>query len=122
MIVGIGLNCELSFSFKALRGGGGGGGGGHPHFLILLFEIAVYLQTKTRDQTFDGVPNLDRPPVPAVQPRRNLVNFWPNYAKSPQHAQNQDLGALLVASGLRNSYMNFDTDWRKWLSYEQKAI
>ena len=49
--------------------------------------------------------------MPAGQPRPYLVNLWPNFAKSPQHAQNHALGALLVATNLLN-----------WLSYEKNTI
>ena len=43
-----------------------------------FFEIAVDQQTKTCDETFEGVPDPNHPPVPAVQPRQYLLNFWPN--------------------------------------------
>ena len=48
-------------------------------------EIAVDQQTKARDQTFEGVSDSGCPPVPAGEPRPylNLVNFWPDFAKSP---------------------------------------
>ena len=58
------------------------------------------LITRNRD------PN--RPPVPAVQPRPYLVNFGPIM---PNHLIKIS-GALLVASGLLNSYMKFQ-DWTK---------
>ena len=38
--------------------------------------IAVYRQTRTRDQTFEGVP---------VQLRPYLVNLWPNYVEVIWH-------------------------------------
>ena len=61
-----------------------GRGGGHPDFFVKLdFEIAVDQQTKAHDQTFEGVPDSGSPPVPTGQPRPNLVNFWPNFTKSP---------------------------------------
>ena len=41
----------------------------------LISEITVDQQTRTRDQTFEGVLESNRPPVPAVQPRPYLVNF-----------------------------------------------
>ena len=54
-----------------------GGGGVHPQlFVQLVFVIAVDRQIRARDQTFEGVPNPNRPPVPAVQPRPYFVNFW----------------------------------------------
>ena len=56
-------------------------------FVKLDFEIAVDQQTKAHDQTFEGVPESGYPPVPTGQPRPYLVNFWLNFAKSPQHAQ-----------------------------------
>ena len=68
----------------------------------LDFEIAVVQQTRAHDQTFEGVPDSGCPPVPAGQPRPYLVNWWPNFAKSPKHAQNHALGALLVATSLLN--------------------
>ena len=60
----------------------------HPVFFVKLdFEIAVDQQTKAHDQSFEGVPDSGYPPVPTGQPRPYLVNFWLNFAKSPQHAQ-----------------------------------
>ena len=73
----------------------------------LDFEIAVDQQTRARDQAFEGVPDSGCPPVPAGQPCPYLVNlwlnFWLNFAKSPLHAQNHALGALLVATNLLNT-------------------
>ena len=44
----------VTLSFK----GGGGGGGVHPDYFVKLdFEIAVDQQTRTRDRTFEGVPD-----------------------------------------------------------------
>ena len=69
----------------------GGGGGNQPEFFVkLVSEIAVDQQTKTIDQTFEEVPDPNRPPVPVVQPRLYLVTFWPNYAKSPERIQFQN--------------------------------
>ena len=79
----------------------------------LGFDIAVDQQTMTSDRTFEGVPDPNRQTVPAGQPRPYLVQIWPNLANYPEHAQNPDLGALLVASGPLNSYMNFHQDWTK---------
>ena len=46
----------------------GGGGGGQPDFIVKLdSEIAVDQQTRTRDQTVEGVLDSNRPLVPAVQ-------------------------------------------------------
>ena len=75
-----------------LMGGGGGGGGGvHPVFFVKLgFEIAVDQLTRTGDQTFEGVPDLNPQLVPAGQPRPYLVQIRPNLAKYPEHAQNSD--------------------------------
>ena len=87
-------------------GGGGGGGGGEssPWFLVKLdFEIAVDQKTMACDRTFEGVPESRFTPVTAGQPRPYLVNLWPNFAKSPEHAQNHGLGALLVATSLLNT-------------------
>ena len=57
--------------------------GVHPDFFVnLVFEIAVGQQTKTLDQTFEGVVDPNRPLVSAVQPRLYLVQFWLNYVKS----------------------------------------
>ena len=59
-----------------------GGGGVRPDYFVKLdFEIAVDQQTRTRDQTFEGVLDSGCPPVPAGQPRSYLVNLWPNFAK-----------------------------------------
>ena len=70
---------------------GGGGGGVHPDFFVKLgFEIAVDQQTRTGDQTFEGVPDPNRQSVPAGQPRPYLVQIRPNLAKYPEHAQNPD--------------------------------
>ena len=56
-----------------------GGRGGSPCFFFvkLDFEIVVDQQTKAHDETFWGGSGC--PPVPAGQPRPNLVNF----GKSP---------------------------------------
>ena len=71
----------------------GGGGGVRPDFFVKLdFEIAFVQRTRARDQTFEGVPDSGCPPVPAGQPRPYLVNWWPNFAKSHEHAQNRALG------------------------------
>ena len=44
-----------------------GGGGGSPIFFVkLIVEIAVDRQTETHDQTFEGVPNFNCPPVLTV--------------------------------------------------------
>ena len=73
-------------------GGGGGGGGVHSDFFVKLdSEIAVVRQTRASNRTFEGVPDSGCQPVPAGQPRPYLVNLWPNFAKSPKHAQNHDL-------------------------------
>ena len=58
-------------------------GGDEGYFFVKLdFEIAVDQQTRTSNQTFAGVPDPDRPPVPG-QPRPYLVPIWPNLTKSP---------------------------------------
>ena len=58
--------------------------GGSPWFFVqLFFEMAVEQQTRARDQTYDGVPDSECPPVPVGQPRPYLVNFWLNFAESP---------------------------------------
>ena len=90
------------------------GGGVQPQFIVkIVFEIAVDQQTITNDQTFEGVPDPNRPPLSAVQPRPYLVYLWPNYAKSRNMPKTQILDAVLVAIGLLNSYMNFYPDWIK---------
>ena len=86
------VSCMYDFSFclhiKYIKGGGGGGS---PIFFVKLdFEIAVDQQTRACDQTFEGVPDSGCTPVPTGQPRPYLVNLWPNFAKSPYHAQNQE--------------------------------
>ena len=50
---------------------------------LLDFEIVVDQQTRARDHTFEGDPDSGCTPVPAGQPRPYLVNFCPNFAKSP---------------------------------------
>ena len=71
-----------------------GGGGDQPEFFVkLVSEKAVDQQTRTGDQKFDRVPDPNRSPVPVVQPRPYLVLFWPNYAKSLEHTQNQNFGS-----------------------------
>ena len=69
-------------------------------FVKLVFEAAIVQQTRTRDQTFEGVVDPQRPPV---LPCLYLVQFWLNHAKSPKHAQKQYFVALLLASGILNS-------------------
>ena len=55
---------------------GGGGGGEEPTFFVnLVSETAVDEQTRSSNQTFEGVPNPNRPPVPVVQQRPYLVPF-----------------------------------------------
>ena len=57
--------------------------GGNKIFLGKFdFEIAVDLQTKAHNPTFEGVPDSGCAPVPAGEPRPYLVNFWLNFAKS----------------------------------------
>ena len=58
----------------------------------LDFDIVVDQQTRARDQSFERVTDFGCPPVPAGQPRSYLVNFWPNFAKSPYHAENRAFG------------------------------
>ena len=63
--------------------------------MTLDFDIAVDQQTRACDGTFEGVPDSGCPPVPAGQPRLPrpyLVYFWPDFAKSPLHAENHALG------------------------------
>ena len=48
--------------------------------------------------------------MPAGQPRPYLVPIRPN---SLNMAKTQTLCAVLVASGLLNSYINFRPDWTK---------
>ena len=71
-------------------------------------EIAIDQQTRACDRTFERVP--------AGQPRPFLFQMMPNYA--PNHLYNymlitKILGALVVANGSLNSYMNFHQDWTK---------
>ena len=66
-------------------------GGDKGYFFVKLdFEIAVDQQTMTSNRTFGGVPDPDRPLVPAGQPRPYLVPIWPNLTKSLKHGQNPD--------------------------------
>ena len=66
----------------------------------LDFEIAVDQQTMAHERTFEGVPDSGCQPVPAGQQRPYMVNYLPNFAKSPKRAQNY---ALLVATYLLNT-------------------
>ena len=91
-------------------------------FVKLVFEIAVDRKTKTRDQFFEGVPNPNLYPVPVVQPRPYLVNFGPIIPNNLNMPKTKIMAALLVASGLRNSPMNFIQIGKIWLIYEQKTI
>ena len=80
-----GANSIDMIVFTCLRGGDKG------YFFVRLdFEIAVDQQTRTGDPTFEGVPDSDRPPVPAGQPRPYLVPIWPNFGKSPKNGQSPD--------------------------------
>ena len=55
------------------------------YFVKLDFEIAVGQHTKAYGRTFEGIPDSGWPPIPAGQPARlYLVDFWLNFAKSPQ--------------------------------------
>ena len=50
-------------------------------FVKLDFEIAVDQQTRNGDRTFEGVPDPNRPPVPAGRHAHiwsQLGKFWPN--------------------------------------------
>ena len=52
-------------------------GGGRPPFLVkLVFEIAVDQQNRTSDQTFEKVPDPNRPPLHVVQPCPYLVYIY----------------------------------------------
>ena len=75
----------------------------------LVSEIAVNQQTRTRDRTFERVPDPNRPPVLVVQPRLYLVPFWPKYAKSSEHTKKTKFWIC----GLQNSYIRFRQDWTK---------
>ena len=49
----------------------------HPDFFVKLdFEIAVDQQTRTHDQTFEGVPD-------SGCPRDSHAHIWSIFAKSP---------------------------------------
>ena len=67
----------------------------------LVFEIAVDRQTRTRDQIFEGVPN------PNAHIGSIFGPIMPNHLNMPK---TEIMGALLVAIGLRNSYMHFHPD------------
>ena len=86
------------------------------------FEIIVDQQTRTSDQTFEGVPDPNRPPVPAVQPRPNLVYFWPIYAKSPLHAQNPEFRCCTCSYWSPELVYVFSSRLDKWPSYKPKTI
>ena len=61
--------------------------------------------------------------MPAGQPRPYLVNLWPNFANDLNMLKTMIWGALLVATSLLNTYINFLLKLDKnWLSYEQNTI
>ena len=62
----------------------------------LYFEMAVDQETKTREQTFEGIPDPNRPPVPAVQPCPFLSTFGPIMPNHRNMLKTEILGALLV--------------------------
>ena len=100
-----------------------GGWGVHPRFFVkLVFEIANDQQTRTHDQTFE----VSRTPPAHQCPRCSHAHSWSIFGAIMQNNLNtpktEIMGALLVASGLRNSYPNFYPDWKKWMSYEPKTI
>ena len=79
----------------------------------IVFEIAVYQQTRTNDQNFEGSQTTNRPPMPAVQLRPYLVYFWPIMQNHCNIHKPHILDAVLVAIGLLNWYLNFHPDWTK---------
>ena len=101
-----------------------GGGGVHPvYFVKLDSEIVFDQQTKAHDQTFEGVPDFGCPPVPAGQPRPYLVNSWLNFAKSPEHAQNNALGCSTCSyKSPEHIYKVLSKSDTNWPSYEQNTI
>ena len=82
-------------------------------------DIAVNQQTRTCDQTFEGVVDSNHPPVPGVQPRPYLVHIWPNFVKSHQFAQNG-----CSTCSLWSPELVYEVSSRlktKWLSNEAKT-
>ena len=86
----------------------------------LVSEIAGDQQTRTSDQTFEGILDPNRPPVPVVQPSPYLWSFFgtimPNHRDIPK---TKIMCALLVASSLLNSHEVLVRLDKKWLSYER---
>ena len=82
----------------------------HDFFVKFDLEIAIDQQTRACDRTSEGVPDFGCPPLLAGQPRPFLVQIMPNHLNM---LITKILGALLVASGPLNSYVNFHQDWTK---------
>ena len=83
----------------------------NPKTVTNTFLVQVF---RGYQRAFKGVPHSGCQPVPVGQPRPYLVNVWPKFAKSPQHAQNHALGALLVATNFLNIYIyKFYQNWIK---------
>ena len=68
----------------------------------LVFEITFYQQTRARRQTFEGIADSKRQPVPAGQLWPYLVYFGPSMTNHLNIPKTKLMGALLVASGLLN--------------------
>ena len=76
----------------------------------LDLEIAIDQQTRACDQTFEGVPESGCPRVSHAHFWHKLCQIMPNHLNM---LITNILGALLVAGGPMNSYMNFHQDWTK---------
>ena len=79
----------------------------------LVSEIVIDQQTRPRHQTFER----SWTPIPHWCPRYSHAHIWSLFDKIVLNHLNvtetQISGALLVASGLLNSYMKFYQDWTK---------
>ena len=67
-----------------------------------FFKLAVVQQTKTRDLTFEGVEDHNRPLCSNTHIWSNFGSVMPNDLKM---ANSNMFGALFVASGLLNLYI-----------------
>ena len=85
-------------------------------FVKLVFDIAVDRQTRTHDKTFEGGPE-PQPPTGARSTATLIrgsifAQLMPNlnHLRVPK---TEVMGALLVDSGLKNSYTNLYPDWKQ---------
>ena len=70
-------------------------------------NIAVAHQTRTSDQTFEGVVDPNHPPFPAVQPSPYLVQFWLNFTAKFFWMPKSKIG---TASEVQNSILKISSE------------